>query len=73
MTMKSNVTNTHAFDLDLARPERAELDLFAEELSDDMLAQVAGGGNCVGTAACFGTAGGCLGTASSLGSLTKEE
>lgn len=70
--MKSNDKNVHAFDLNLGMPE-SSLDLFAEELSDDALAGVAGGGNCFGTAGTFGSAGGTYGSLGTYGCLTKEQ
>lgn len=69
--MNRQIKSGHAFDLELGMPEN-NLDLFAEELSDDALAGIAGG-NCLGTAGTFGSATGTLGTLSSYGCATKEQ
>ena len=64
--------NIHAFDLDINATVSPELDLFAEELSEDALANVAGG-NCFGCAGTFGTGGATLGSMGTYGCLTDKQ
>jgi len=49
-----------------------ELDLFAEELSDDMLGRVAGGAACISTVGTHATQQ-CIGSVGTIGSVATSE